>query len=416
MNRRAFLRTAGATAAALWVNPPRGTPRSGSRISLEELEEIARRPVLKKEYFPEPVILEKAELLTNGGEYIVRMRAKGGAEGYAVSNSDHMGRLYPILLHMVLPYFVGRDARELDAMVDGVYQYDSYYKYQGLAFWVCVASAEFAVLDLLGRIAGKPVGELVGQVERREISVYRANNDRGRSAEESVELIRKNVEETGAKAAKYKLGGRMGNPEYPPGRSEKLIYLVRKVLGDEIVLYADANGSYSVAEAIRIGRMLEETRHSFFEEPCPFDHYGWTKKVADTLTIPIAGGEQDSSLWLFQWMIAEDVLQVVQPDLFYFGGFVRCIRVARMAEAAGIPCTPHISGAGLGYLYVLHFASCIPNPGPYQEYKGVNPDLPLECATSDLVARKGVVVVPSGPGWGIDLDPKFLEEARRIEA
>jgi L-alanine-DL-glutamate epimerase-like enolase superfamily enzyme len=415
MRRREFLKATGAAATyGLLSGYRRADARS--KIEMEQLEEAARKPVLKREYFPDPVVIQSAELLENGGEYVVRVRARGGAEGYAVSNSDHMGRLYPILTQMVFPFIMGRDARDLEGIVDGVYHYDSYYKYQGLAFWVCVASAEFAILDLLGRIVQKPVGELVGEIYRREIALYRANNSRGLPAEETVELIRKDVEEIGARAAKYKLGGRMGNPEYPPGRSEKLIHLVRKVLGDEIVLYADANGSYDVREAIRIGRMLEETRHSFFEEPCPFDHYGWTKQVADALSIPIAGGEQDSSLWLFQWMIAEDVLQVVQPDLFYFGGFVRCIRVARMAQVAGIPCTPHITGAGLGYLYVLHFASCIPNPGPYQEFKGVNRKIPFECTTSDLEAKEGVVKVPTGPGWGIDLDPKFLEKARRIHA
>lgn len=414
MTRREFIRVSGFGALGVGMGSSSALERSSERVSEAELERISQQRVLKRELFDRPIRIAAMELFHRDGEYIVRVRSEDGAQGYAVSNRAHMGRLYPIFTKMVAPFFIGKDTRDLDVLIDGIYNHDSYYKYQGLAFWVCVASAEFAILDLLGRVAQKPVGELVGRVYRREIAVYRANNYRGKSAEESVELIKKNVEETGAKATKYKLGGRMGNPEVPPGRSEKLIYLVRKVLGDDIVLYADANGSYDVKEAIRIGWMLEETNHSFFEEPCPFDHYGWTKQVADTLTIDIAGGEQDSSLWLFRWMIANDVVQVVQPDLFYFGGFVRCIRVARMAEAAGIPCTTHISGAGLGYLYMLHFASCIPNPGPYQEFKGVNRKIPFECSTSTLEAKEGVVRVPSGPGWGIELDPDYLAGAERV--
>ena len=81
-------------------------------------------------------------------------------------------------------------------------------------------------------------------------------------------------------------------------------------------------------------------------------------------------------------MIEHRGVDVVQPDLFYFGGFVRSIRVARMAAAAGMPCTPHMSGGGLGYLYVAHFASCVPNAGPYQEFKGTDDSLPV---TSDIV-------------------------------
>jgi L-alanine-DL-glutamate epimerase-like enolase superfamily enzyme len=277
-----------------------------------------------------------------------------------------------------------------------------------------VASLEFAILDLLGKISGLPVGDLVGEVRRDKIAVYRANNYRSKTAEESVELIMKNVEKTGARAIKYKIGGRMSNDrDSLPGRTEKLITLARKTLSDEITIYADANGSYNPPEAIRIGHLLEETNVSFFEEPCPFDYYEETKTVADALTIPIAGGEQESSLQRFRWLIGSGCLQVVQPDLFYFGGMIRAIKVARMAEAAGLPCTPHISGGGMGHLYMLHFASCIKDPGPYQEFKG-STDIPFQCDSSSLKSEQGLVTVPSGSGWGISLDPDFISQAEVI--
>ena len=147
------------------------------------------------------------------------------------------------------------------------------------------------------------------------------------------------------------------NHESPPLRSETLIPLVRKELGDEMTLYADSNSSYDVENAIRIGRMMEAHDYAFFEEPCPFDHLWETKQVADVLMIPVAGGEQEFSLRRFRWTIENRGVDIVQPDLHYFGGFIRCTRVARLAEEAGLPCTVHMSGAGLGYLYVLHFAS-----------------------------------------------------------
>ncbi len=373
------------------------------------------RPVLKRDLFNTPVIIDSMVLLQYNSTYLLRVQSRDSRTGYAVANEAHMTYLYPLLIKKVLPVFIGKDARDLETLIEEVYVKDSNYKYQGLAFWVCVATVEFALLDLLGQISGKSIGELIGDIHQREIAVYRANNYRGRSAEESVRLIEQNVRESGAKAVKFKVGGRMRkNQDDPPGRSEKLIPLVRQVLGDDITIYADSNGSYDVPNSIRIGRMLQDIRASFFEEPCPFDHYEETKQVADALDIPIAGGEQDSSLYLFKWMIAHQAVQVVQPDIFYFGGMIRSMRVARMAQLAGLPCTPHISGTGLGYLYMMHFVSAIPNPGPFHEFKGVNEQIPFECPTSSLKPLHGKIVVPSGPGLGIDLDPGFLEKAEIV--
>jgi L-alanine-DL-glutamate epimerase-like enolase superfamily enzyme len=152
---------------------------------------------------------------------------------------------------------------------------------------------------------------------------------------------------------------------------------------------------------------MEEYKIDFYEEPVPFDWYEETKEVADKLTIPIAGGEQEPSLHMFRWLIANDALQIVQPDMFYFGGMVRSMKVARMAEAFGKQCTPHISG-GLGYLYMMHFVSAVPNAGPYHEFKGFEKELPFTCSTSPLTSDEGVVTVPTGPGLGIEIDPGYI--------
>ena len=268
-----------------------------------------------------------------------------------------------------------------------------------------MAAAEFAVLDLLGKRTGKSVGDLLGGVRRREIAVYRASGTRGNTPEAEIAYLKKLVAETGAKAIKFRLGGRMSkNADSLPGRSERLIPLVRETFGPGMTLYADSNSSYDPQKAIRIGRLMEANDYAFFEEPCRFDHLEETKEVADALRIPVAGGEQEFSEYGFRWMIANRGVDIVQPDLHYYGGFIRSLRVARMADAAGMLCTPHMSGSGLGYLDVAHFASCIPNPDPFPEFKG-DTDIPVSSPTSSLKCENGKVKVPSGPGFGITVDP-----------
>ncbi|MCU0407346.1 MAG: mandelate racemase/muconate lactonizing enzyme family protein [Bacteroidales bacterium] len=407
-DRRRFIVTAAAAGLASQL-PAIGATDPNIREKYRLLDEIISKPVLKIPHSVGPVIIESVELLRYKDNFLCRVRSKDGAEGVSAGNNDQLKSLYPVFVNRIQPFFIGKDARDLESLMEKVYVYQSNYKLQNLALWLPLATLEFALLDMLGRITGKPIGELIGSVQNRKIAVYQANGDRGITAEETLARIEKQIGESDAKAIKFKIGGRMSNNfESPAGRTEKLIPLLRKRFGDSMTLYADSNGSYTAAEAIRIGRILQEYKIAFYEEPVPFDWYEETREVADALDIPVAGGEQEPSLHMFRWLIANDALQIVQPDVFYFGGMLRSVRVARMAEAFGKDCTPHISDSGLGYLYMMHFVSAIPNPGPYHEFKSLNTDIPFECNTSSVRSENGVVTVPSGPGLGIDIDPAFI--------
>jgi len=413
LNRRQFLGASLASAVLAWL-PFSSCKKKSRKADYSDLDAELSKPVFKREIFPDPVIIESVELLKYKDNYICRVRSTDGAEGISVSNNSRMGFLYPIQVKNVNPFFIGKDARDLDSLIRGVYLDNSNYKYQSYALWIPVATAEFAILDMMGRLANKPMGELFGDIHHRQVAVYRANNNRGKTAEESIRNIQKVVAESGSNALKFKVGGRMRrNQEDPPGRTEKLIPLVRKTFGYDMTIYADSNGSYTLDEAIRIGRILEEYKIDFYEEPVPFDWYEETRQVADALSISVAGGEQEPSLHNFRWLIGNDALQIVQPDMFYFGGMIRSTKVARMAAVRGKPCIPHISGGGLGYIYMLHFVSTLPNAGPYHEFKGYS-DVPFECPTSSVKVENGVITVPSGPGLGLHIDPDFIEKAEVV--
>ena len=143
----------------------------------------------------------------------------------------------------------------------------------------------------------------------------------------------------------------------------------------------------------------------------PFDQLWETKKVTDQLGIPVAGGEQEFSIRRFRWTIQNRAVDIVQPDLHYFGGYIRCVKVARMAATQGLECTPHMSGSGLGYVNALHFASFTPNIGPHQEFKGET-DIPCHSPSSTLKCKDGYVNCPSDPGMGVTIDPAYLKAAQ----
>ncbi len=406
--RRNFITTAlaGGIAAAV---PGFSIIQENLKEKYNRLDEIIKQPVLKPDLFLSPVIIDKLELLRYMDNFLCRVISKDGAVGISVANNDQMESLWPVFVNRLQPFFIGKDARNIEKLIEEAFVYNSNYKLQNLALWVPMATIEFAILDMLGKMIEKSIGQLIGEIHNPKIAVYQANGERGITAELTIEHLIKEVGETKARALKFKAGGRMSNNfEEPKGRTEKLIPLVRKTFGDKMVIYADSNGSYTAAEAIRIGKIMEEYKIDFYEEPVPFDWYEETKEVADKLNIPIAGGEQEPSIHTFRWLIANDALQIVQPDVFYFGGMIRSMKVALMANAFGKVCTPHISGSGLGYIYMMHFVSAIPNAGPYHEFKGFNNKIPYECRTSSLISDNGVITVPSGPGLGLEIDPGYI--------
>jgi L-alanine-DL-glutamate epimerase-like enolase superfamily enzyme len=394
-----------------------GSPRLNPRYA--KLDEILRQPVLKRELFASPVIIESVELLQYRGSYLCRVRSRDGAEGISVAHGG-INALYPIFLLNLKPFFIGKDARDLDLLLEKVFIYKFNFRYNGMAIGIPLATIEFAILDMLGRIAGKSVGQLIGDIHHPEVAVYQATEYREKSVEESMELIKRDVAEYNSHALKIKVGGLMFmtadiNAVGPKGRTETIIPLVRKTFGDQMALYADANGFYSVEEAIRVGKLLEEYKYGFFEEPVMFDWREETKQVADALSIPIALGEQEYSLHGFRWLIANDAVKIVQPDHYYFGGMIRCTQVARMAAAFGKTCTPHMTGGGLGFLYMMHLVSTLPNAAPHHEFKGLGTNVKFECKTSPLKVVDGKIKVPTGPGLGVEIDPGFVAKHEAVK-
>lgn len=410
MDRRSFLYSTGVSAAAVYVGgPPQAHSKSADPIG-------TFKPFIQRDRLPDPVIIESLELYKRGRNWFIRARSKDGAEGWSVGHPSKMELSQRVFIKEIAPYMRGKDARKLDRLVDGVFLTGSNYKMQGQLFWVAVAAAEAAILDLLGRIAKMSAADLLGGQRRQQIDLYIANNHRTKSPEESLSRIIKSVESIDAKALKIKVGGRMKVVDGIPNRTEKLIPMVAEALGDRCTLYADANSSYvSVKKAIEVGKMLEANDYAFYEEPVPFDYLDETRRVAEALDIPIAWGEQESSQWRFKWMVENSGVRVFQPDIIYYGGLIRSLRVAQMAAAKGLNATPHISGGGLGFLYMGIYAACCPNPGPHQEYKGLTNSFPWASTGDKIVIKNGSMTAPNGHGIGVEIDPDYLAKAEIVK-
>ena len=388
------------------------------RARFDKLDKVLTQPVLKKQLFPTPVIISTLELLRYNSSYLCRVRSADGAEGISVAHPA-MNTFFPIFNGSLRSFFVGQDARELDLILEKVVFHNLNFRLNGMALGIPLATIEFAILDMLGKIANKPVAQLIGDIHNPYVGVYTATEFRELPLEEHFARIKDEVARYNVDALKIKIGFMWGGNRdihYKgiPGKSERLIPMVREHYGDRMALYADANGYYNADEAIRMGRILEENKYAYFEEPVMFYHFEEIKKVADTLTLPVANGEQDHSFYNFRWLLAHDGLDIVQPDTYYFGGFIRSMRVALMGHAFGKTCVPHMSGGGLGFLYNNIFVSAIPNADKHHEFKRTDTNVVYECPTAPPKVENGKMKAPTGPGMGVIIDPDFIEKHQKV--
>lgn len=378
-------------------------------VDEKKLDEVLYGRMLDLSGLDRPLVIKKIEYLYNNGFYLVRTTTEDGHVGVAVPTK----RIYlaeSLLYRCVAPYFIGKDARDIEALVDGVYVWKSNYKLAGLPFFIALSAIETSILDLLGKARGVTVGELFGKRIKERVNIYYASGNRQTTPEEELEILARKVAECGARAIKFKIGGRMSrNADSIANRSEELIRLTREYFGPDMIIHADGNGSYDVQTALRYARILEEINAYFYEEPCPFDDLDSTREVTVNCTIPLAFGEQETSLNRFKWLVKNHGCDVIQPDILYNGGLIRTTRVARMAELAGMSVTPHVSD-GFGFIYILHFSSYTPNIGNYQEMKTGLKET-NEFLDGHIVLKDGKLNIPTLPGFGIREDHPLVRKA-----
>jgi L-alanine-DL-glutamate epimerase-like enolase superfamily enzyme len=194
-----------------------------------------------------------------------------------------------------------------------------------------------------------------------------------------------------------------------------VVPLVSRALGDGIDKLVDANSCYQPARAIEVGKLLIDNGISHFEEPCPYWEYDQTAQVRAALSIDITGGEQDNELSSWQLMIEHKSVDILQPDIMYMGGIHRTLEVCQMGQAAGLPVTPHAANLSLVTMCTMHLLKAIPNPGKYLEYAIEGPEYyPWQQGLflgNPYAVEGGAVTVPDAPGWGVEVNPDWLEKA-----
>jgi L-alanine-DL-glutamate epimerase-like enolase superfamily enzyme len=360
-----------------------------------------------------PIKIESLDLLKV--ENRLFMVVKSGDQMGITQCNDRMPHLVSLLKGLVIPHFIGQDARDLPQLVDNAYRLNSNYKYAGMPLWNCIGSVEIAVWDLLGRAAQKPVHALLGQKVRDTYPFYISDWSREGDPLAIIEVLQQKIAVTGAKGVKIKIGGRMVNTPENDAQTRRFIPAVRKALGDEMTIYADGNGSFTPQEGITYGRLLEDHGVAIFEEPCNFEDEEGMRQVTKALKkIVLAGGEQDSSLYRFRRLAESKVYNLLQPDLYYNGGILRALHVSAIASHMGARgIAPHTPKADPLIAPFWQVAALAPNLYGLQEFVHDLLAKPLGWH-SPIEVKDGKITIPSSPGLGMNYDPAIWTKAEKL--
>ena len=357
------------------------------------------------------MIIERIETYATPMVGIVRVVTDEGHEGWGQVSTFNADLSCQVLHRQVAPIALGSDALDTETLSDRVIE--GTYKFPGSYVCRALTGVDTALWDLRGKIEDKSVAELLGGLPRKLVP-YGSSMSRDITPSDEAQRLVRLRDEKGFRAFKIRVGKVNGHDEDQwPGRTEALVPAVRAAAGPDIDLKVDGNSCYTPGRAIEVGRMLQDYGVSHFEEPCPYWKLDWTREVTRFLDVPVAGGEQDYDLEQWARMTWGHVMDIAQPDVCYIGGITRARRACRMAADHGMPVVPHSANLSLVTVFTMHLLAAIPNAGPHFEFSIEHSPWADGLYDPALVVEDGLVQIPQGPGWGVEIRADWLARSER---
>lgn len=349
---------------------------------------------------------------------LVRIETACGLVGYGeakeeVGSEGNSHALVALINHKFAPALVGEDPRDISRLWEVMYNgcRAHYALAEGHVFPIlgrrgvsvsAISGVDLALWDILGKSLGAPVWRLLGGRKAARMPAY-ASGGWADEAHIGSQLL-SYVERGGFKAVKMRVGVIDGDP----AKSARRVRAAREALGPGIGLACDAHGTYTVAQAKRFCRMVEDQNLMWFEEPVTADDKRGMAEVRASSSVPIAAGESEFNRFDFRDLAELRAADVFQPDLAICGGITEAMRIGAIASAFNLRLAPHLWTGALAFAAGLHVSAASP-AGWILEYSlGANPLL-HELAEETFTVVDGMLDIPDRPGLGVTVSEAFAQ-------
>jgi L-alanine-DL-glutamate epimerase-like enolase superfamily enzyme len=356
--------------------------------------------------------------LTTFDAAILRIETNDGLVGWgegknAAGSAGSYGALVDLLNREVGPKLIGRDAGDIQGTWEFLYNGVRADKAsreghampelsrRGLSV-AAISAVDIALWDILGKSLGVPVWQLLGGKKSDRLPAYASGG--WASADAIGEQLQSYIARGGFKTVKMRVGAMDGTPHVSAAR----VRAARKALGPDIEIAVDAHGTYTVANAKRFMKLVEDCDLAWFEEPVIADDKQGMAEVRVAGCVPISTGESEQTRFAFRDLAMLRSADIFQPDPAFCGGISEAMKIATIASAFNLRFAPHLWAGAPCFFSGLHLNAASPSSFIIEYSLGANPMI------HDLIEEKveavdGTIAIPDKPGLGFTINEAFLK-------
>ena len=338
---------------------------------------------------------------------IVRVRTDDGVYGLGGIGLGSEA-VAQVIEHQLKPLVLGENPFNVEFLWDKMFRSTVNVGRRGLVL-ESISGIDIALWDIMGKVTGQPVYNLLGGRTRSRIRCYAS----GVYAQEDLEAVQSLIckyLEMGFTAFKMRFGYGPQDGRAGMRKNYELVRTFRETIGPDVDLMGDAYMGWNTLYAIEMLRMIEEFQLTWIEEPIlPDDLDGYAQIRVRTRT-PIAAGEHEFTRWGFKLLIEKGAVDYLQPDANRVGGVTEARKIWALAAAHDMPVVPHMHNYHNLHLIMAHMNS------PLAEYLGGHgrdgDTFFSELFVGEAVPENGYIILSDRPGMGVELNEAVVEEFR----
>ncbi|AFC30224.1 DgoD [Paenibacillus mucilaginosus 3016] len=315
-------------------------------------------------------------------------------------------------VHELMEYLTGKDPLRIEDHWNLLYR-SGFYR-GGPILMSAIAGIDQALWDIKGKYYHAPVYQLLGGACRDSIRVYSwiggdRPSDVAREAKKVMDMGFTAIKMNGTEELQYIDSYRKID------ETIARLAAVRDACGKELSIGVDFHGRVHKPMAKILAKELEPFRLMFIEEPVLAENNEALREIARHTSIPIATGERMYSRWDFKGLLADGVVDIIQPDLSHAGGITECKKIAAMAEAYDVALAPHCPLGPIALAACLQLDATAHNAFIQEQSLGIhynesNDLLDYLSNPAVFTYQDGYVQIPQGPGLGVEINEEYVRK------